>query len=153
MTVLTFRRPGTAFRISAARLGLATAITAAAGLAATGLVYLLGLLSGAVDARVVLPSLIGMGPLSLTSVWVTTLAAIAAAGILIGVLSATTRRPVMIFRIVATVLAPLSLSMPATVPGPPLGMRLTMASMHVVLWAVTVGLQATLVSRLGRGSA
>ncbi|WP_350341494.1 hypothetical protein [Candidatus Nephthysia bennettiae] len=38
----------------------------------------------------------------------------------------------------ASVLAVLSLSMPATIPGPPPGMRAVMATLHIVVWAVSV---------------
>lgn len=140
-------------QISVARLAWASAIAGLTAWPGTATVYLLGLVSGAVDEKVVLPSLVGMGSLSLASVSVTTLAAVVAAGIMLGGLSLTTRRPVTTFRISTSVLALLSLAMPATIPGPGPAMRLTMAAMHVVVWAICVGLLPTLVSQPRRGAA
>jgi hypothetical protein len=54
------------------------------------------------------------------------------------------RRPVRLFRIVAAVALMLSFVMPATVPDVPVAMRLSLALMHVVAWAVIVGLLTTL---------
>jgi hypothetical protein len=51
------------------------------------------------------------------------------------------------FRIVASALALLSLSTPASIPGPSSAMRLTMALMHVMVWAVSVGVLPTLAGR------
>jgi hypothetical protein len=128
-------------------LPAATLIAGITGVAANALLYSLAGLGGLIDESVVLPSLLGMGPLTLTSVTITTVAALVAAGILLAVLVATTRRPVRIFRIVATVLAVVSLAMPATIPGPPPAMRLTMAVFHVVAWAVSVLVLATVAER------
>lgn len=153
MTELIARGPRPVRLVLAARLASATGIAAVAAWAATATVYLLGILSGAVDEKVFLPSLVGMGPLSLASVSATTLAAVAAAGIMLAVVSVTTRRPATTFRILTSVLALLSLSMPATIPGPGPAMRLTMAAMHVVVWAICVGLLPTLVGRRRRGAA
>jgi hypothetical protein len=129
------------------RLSWATALTALIAVAGSAAVYLLVSAAGLVDKRVVLPSLIGMGPLSLATVSLTSAVAVVSAGILLGALAATTRRPLTIFRIVASVLALLSLSMPATIPGPPPAMRLTMALMHVLIWAASVGVLPMLASR------
>lgn len=121
-----------------------------ASLVAVGLTAALFFLSSAagfVDHRVDLPSVLGVGPLSLASVSATAALATFAAGVLFGVLARWTRRPVRNFRVVATALALLSLSMPATIPGPSIAMRLTMAGMHVIVWAVSVAVLTTLAAR------
>lgn len=125
-------------RISWPRFAIATGLSALLALAATELVYFAASAAGLVDRRVMLPSLVGMGPLSPGSVAVTAVAASIGAGILIAALTLTTRRPVTYFRIVATALALFSIAMPATIPGPPVGMRLAMAIMHVAEWAAII---------------
>ena len=144
MADLTVRRTGS---VDLWLLARATVVAAVVGLAANAVLYLLAVGGGLVDERVALPSLLGMGPLSLASVSLTTLAATVAAGIVLAAFFATTRRPVRIFRTVATVLALASLAMPLTIPGPPPAMRLTMGAFHIVVWSVSVGVLATLAGR------
>jgi hypothetical protein len=132
------------------RLGLATGAGILAAVAATELLYLLASAAGVVDHSIALASLLGTGPLDPVSVATTALVATVGAGLVLGGLMLGTRHPVRTFRILATVLAALSLSMPASIPGPPPGMRLAMALMHVVVWAAVVGVLASLA---GRGSA
>ena len=124
-------RPSVKGLIWAAAFAALVAAGASAGL------YSVASAAGLIDQRVVLPSVLGTGPLSLASVAITAALATLAAGVLFGALARSTRRPVRNFRIVATVLAVLSLSMPATIPGPSIAMRLTMAGMHVIVWAVS----------------
>ncbi len=143
---------GEAARVAWARLAWATPLAAIVAVAGTEGVYGVASASGLVDGGVVLPSLIGMGPLTLASASVTALVASLGASVLLGLLAATTRRPVRIFRIVASALALASLSMPATIPGPSAAMRLTMVAMHVVMWAVSVGVLATLASQRVRAA-
>ncbi len=134
-------------RVAWPRLPPATAVAALIAVVGNAALYLLASAAGLVNERVVLPSLIGMGPLSLATVALTSAVAVVGAGILLGVLAATTRRALKMFRIVASALALLSLSTPATIPGPSSAMRLTMALMHVLVWAVSVGVLPTLASR------
>lgn len=134
-------------RLTWGRLMRATAIAAAAAVVATAALYGTSLAAGLVDTGVAVPSLTGMGPLSLASVSLTALVATLGAGLLLTALAATTRRPIQIFRVVASVLALVSLSMPATVPGPQPGMRLVMAAMHVVVWLVCAGALPALAGR------
>lgn len=139
-------------RVTWGRLVGATAIAAAAAVASTATLYGTSRAAGLVDTGVVMPSLFGMAPLSLASVSLTALVAALGAGLLLAALAATTRRPIRIFRAVASVLALVSLSMPATVPGPQPGMRLVMAAMHVLVWLVCAGALPALAGR-PRGAA
>jgi len=120
------------------RLIPGSGVAAMAAVGASAAIYLIASAAGLVDRGVLLPSLAGMGPLRLASVSVTAAAATIGAAILFAVLLATTRRPIRNFRVAATTLAVLSLSMPATIQGPPRAMRLAMAAMHVATWAVSV---------------
>jgi hypothetical protein len=63
---------------------------------------------------------------------------------LIGLLS---RRPVRVFRLVATGVLVLSFVMPLTISGAPLAMILSLEAMHVVAWTAAVGLLTTLARR------
>jgi hypothetical protein len=136
--------------VSWARLARATVLAALVAIGSTVALYALASVTGLVDRHVILPSPIGMGPLSLASVAATAAMATVGAGLLLGVLAASTRRPVLYFRVVASILAAISLLMPTTIPGPPLTMRLVMGGMHVIVWAVSV---SVLARRPVRGSA
>jgi hypothetical protein len=140
-------------RTSWSRLTAATGVAAIVSVVASAAIYAGALAAGLVDTRVILPSLLGMGPLSLASVSLTALVASLAAGVVLVALAAMTRRPIRTFRVVSTVVALASLAMPATIPGPPPGMRLVMGAMHVAVWVVSVGLLATLAERWARRSA
>lgn len=126
-------------RIAWGQLSRAAALAVIAAVAGCAAVYAIASALGIVDRGVVLPSLLGMGPLSLASVSVTAAVATVATAIAFGVLAVTTRRPIRNFRVVATLLAVLSLSLPATIPGPPAAMRIAMAAMHALVWVVSVG--------------
>ena len=138
---------------SVAELVLATAFASLVAVSATAALYALTSAAGFVDQRVALPSVLGVGPLSLASVSITVALATLAAGALLAVLARWTRRPVRNFRVVATVLAVLSLSMPATIPGPSIAMRVTMAGMHVIVWAVSLTVLARLATLPVRAAA
>lgn len=129
------------------RLGLATGAGILTAVAGSELVYVVASAAGIVDHSVALQSLLGTGPLNAASVGATALVATLAAGLVLGGFMLGSRRPVRNFRILATVLAALSLLMPATIPGPPPAMRLAMALMHVVVWAVVVWVLAGLAGR------
>lgn len=131
---------------------LATGVAELARVVSSGVVFLAASAASLIDRHVILPSLIGMGPMSLASVAATAAAATVGSGALLGVLNLTTRRPIRNHRVAGTVLALLSLSMPATIPGPSPAMRLTMAAMHVAVWAASVGVLATLARWLVRAA-
>jgi hypothetical protein len=77
-----------------------------------------------------------VGPVSLASVVVTSIVVTIGAAVLLAVIALLSQRPVPRFWVVSWVLAALSLAMPATTPGPPVGMRAGLGLMHVVAWAV-----------------
>ena len=133
--------------ISVVRLTWATVFAVLMAVGASVALYFLAVAAGFLDQRVALPSLLGLGPLSVASVSATAALATLAAGVVLGVLAKSTRDPVRNFRVLATALAMLSLTLPATIPGPSVDMRLTMAGMHVIVWAVSFGILTTLATR------
>lgn len=133
--------------ISVARLAWATVFAALIAVGASVALFSLATAAGFVDQRVVLPSVLGMGPLSVASVSATAALATLAAGVVLGILARSTRQPVRNFRVLATALAVLSLALPATIPGPSVDMRVAMAGMHVIVWAVGLAVLTTLASR------
>ncbi len=108
-------------------LVLLGAFAAAVG---NALVYLAGSGLGTISPSVLLPSPMGSSALGLSLVVATSALALLAAGIVLLGIGAVSRRPMTVFRIVATVGLLLSLAMPATIPGPPLAMRLTLGLMR-----------------------
>ena len=66
------------------------------------------------------------------------------AAIVFAIIGLFARRPVRLFRIVTTVLLVLSLATPLIIPGAPVAMILSLEVMHVVAWAVIVGLLTTM---------
>jgi uncharacterized protein DUF6069 len=86
----------------------------------------------------------GESPLTVSLVAITSVIGTLGAAIIFAIIGLFARRPMRLFSIVATVVLVLSFVMPATVPGVPVAMRLSLAVMHVVAWGVSVGLLTTL---------
>ena len=136
-------------RLPTARLAGATGVGVVIAAVGSVAIYLVALAGGAIDHSVMLPSLLGMGPMGIASVAVTAVVATLAAGAVLALFVLTTRRPITYFRIAATVLALLSLAMPVTIPGPSIWMRVAMGAMHGVVWAVSVGILPAVARRGG----
>lgn len=121
----------------------------AAGTAAiaNALVYFGASRLGFISQSVLLPSPSGESPLTASLVATTSVMGTVGAAIVFALIGLFARRPVRLFRVVATVVLVLSFVMPATVPDVPLAMKLSLALMHVVAWAVSVGLLTTLARR------
>jgi hypothetical protein len=130
-------RAGRGGRLSWSRLPLAAAAAVVAVAAANALLFAAESAAGVIPGDAAVPSMLGVGPVSYASVILTSVAVTAAAAGLLAVVALLSRRPVPVFWIVSGVLAALSLAMPATVPGAPAGMRVGLAAMHVVAWAVS----------------
>jgi hypothetical protein len=129
--------------ISYGRLPGATLLAALAAALANALVYFAASGLGTISQSVLLPSPMGESPLTMSLVAITSVTGTVGAAIVFAVIGLFARRPVRLFRIVATVVLVLSFVMPATVPGVPVAMRLSLVVMHVVAWAVSVGLLTT----------
>ena len=130
--------------ISYGRLPGVTLLAALAAALANALVYFVASGLGTISQSVLLPSPMGLSPLTVGLVAITSAIGTVGAAIVFALIGLLARRPVRLFRIVATVVLVLSFVMPATVPGVPVAMRLSLVVMHVVAWAVSVGLLTTL---------
>jgi hypothetical protein len=137
-------KPAGSEGISYGRLPWVALLAALTAALANALVYFAASGLGFIPRSVLLPLASGETPLTVGPVVITSIiGAIGAAAVftLIGLFA---RRPVRLFRIVATVVLVLSFAAPATIPGAPVAMILSMEVMHVVAWAVSVGLLTTL---------
>ena len=130
--------------ISYGRLPGVALLAALAAALANALVYFAASGLGTISQSVLLPSPMGLSPLTVGLVVITSVIGAIGASIVFAIIGLLARRPVRLFRIVAAVVLVLSFVMPATVPGVPVAMRLSLAVMHVVAWGVSVGLLTTL---------
>ena len=140
-------------RISWRRLVPVALLAALLAAVANTLVYFAASGLGFIPQSVLLPSPRGEAPLTASLVATTSVMGTVGATIIFAIIGLFARRPVRLFRIVAAVALVLSFVMPATVPGVPVAMRLSLALMHVVAWAVIVGLLSTLAGRAKPASA
>ena len=102
---------------------------------------------GIVSRGVLLPSPMGLSPLTVGMVVTASVVGAIGAALVFAIIGLLARRPVRLFRIVAAVVLVLSLVPPTTIPNVPLVMRITLGVMHVVTWAVSVGLLTALARR------
>lgn len=130
-------------KIAWGRLPLVALLAAVAAAVVNALIYFIASALGVIPQSVILPAPVS-GPLSVGPVVVASIIGTIAAAIVFAVIGVSSRRPVWLFRIVATVALALSLVLPATVPGAPIGMILSLMLMHVVAWAASVGALTTL---------
>jgi hypothetical protein len=146
-----FRRTGSQQaadeRVAWTRFPLAAVAAIVAAAAGAAVLYGLESALGLIDHSVALPSPAGTGPVSFASVASTAALASFWAAVAFAVIGLVGRRPITVFRTVATVVVVLSLAMPATIPGPPVGMRFGLGLMHVLTWATNVAVLTTLARR------
>lgn len=139
--------PAAVERVDWGRLPLAAVAAAAAAAVACALLFVLESATGIIDSSVSLPSMIGVGPVSIASVTVAAAVYSVLAAVAFAVIGLIGRRPIRVFWIVSVVALLLSLALPFTVTGPPPGMRVGLALMHVATWAANVGILTTLARR------
>jgi hypothetical protein len=144
------KRPTGGERISYASLLWAAPLAAVAAALANALVYFAASGLGAISRSVLLPSPVGLTPLTAGLVMTASVIGAVGAALVFAVIGLLARRPVGLFRIVATVVLVLSFVPPATIPEVSVAMRLSLAVMHVVAWAVSAGLLTALVRREAR---
>jgi heme A synthase len=130
--------------ISYARLPGVALLAAIAAALANALVYFAASGMGTISRGLLLPSPMGVSPLTVGLVAITSVMGAIGAAIVFTIIGLFARHPVRLFRIVAAMVLVISFVMPATIPGVPVAMRLSLAVMHVVAWAVSVGLLTTL---------
>ncbi len=134
-------------RIAWGRLPWAALLAAVAAAVANVLVYFTASALGFIPQSVLIPTASGESPLMVGMVAITSVIGTVGAAIVFAIIGLFARRPVRLFRILAIVVLVLSFVAPATIPGAPVAMILSMEVMHVVAWAVTVGLLTTLARR------
>lgn len=139
--------------ISYGRLPGVTLLAALVAALANALVYFAGSGLGTISHSVLLPSPMGLSYLTTGLVVITSVIGAIGASIVFAIIGLLARRPVRLFRIIAAVALILSFVPPATVPGVPLAMRLSLAVMHVVVWVVSVGLLTALARQAKPASA
>lgn len=131
-------------RIDWGRLPWAALLAAVAATVANALVYLAASTLGFIPQSVLIPTAGGESPLTVGMVAITSVAGTVGAAIVFTIIGLFAQRPVRLFRIVSIVVLVLSFATPLTIPGAPLSMILSMEVMHVVAWAIIVGLLTTL---------
>lgn len=129
------------------RLPLAVLLSAVTAVIANSLIYFTASAMGFIPESVVIPTAGGESPLTVGIVAITSVIGAVGAAVAFAVIGLFARRPIGLFRIVAVVVLVLSFVTPLTIPGAPLAMVLSMEVMHVVAWAVIVGLLTTMVRR------
>ena len=122
-------------------MALLAALTAAV---ANALVYFAASGLGFIPQSILVPTPSGEHPLTVAPVAVSSLVGAIGAAIVFAIIGLFARRPVKLFRIVATVVLVLSFAMPLTIPGAPVAMILSLEVIHVVAWAVIVGFLTTM---------
>ena len=141
------KKPAGSEGLSYGRLPGVALLAALLAAAANALVYFAASGLGTIPQSVLLPSPTGLSPLTVGSVVIASGFGAIGAAVVFAVIGLFARRPVRLFRIIAVGALVLSLVPPATVPSVPLAMRLSLEVMHVVAWAVSVGLLTALVRR------
>jgi hypothetical protein len=133
--------------ISYTRLFWAALLAVLLAAVTNALVYFAASGLGIVSRGVLLPSPMGLSPLTVGMVVTASVVGTIGGALVFAIIGLLARRPVRLFRIVAAVVLVLSLVPPTTIPGVPLVMRITLGVMHVVTWAVSVGLLTALARR------
>lgn len=129
------------------RLPGVTLLAAVLAAVANAIVYFAASGLGAIPRDVLLPMASGEAPLTVGPVAITSVVGAIGAAIAFAIIGLFARRPVRLFRVVSVVALILSFAMPFTVPGVPMAMIVSLEVMHVVAWAVIVGLLTTLARR------
>ncbi len=131
-------------RVAWGRLVPAGLLAAVAVAVANALVYFAASGLGFITQGFVIRMTSGEMPFTVGLVAITSVVGAVGAAVAFGVIGLFARRPVRLFRIVAAVALVLSFAMPLTIPGASVAMVLSLEVMHVVAWAVIVGLLTTL---------
>ena len=118
-------------------VGVLAAVVAAV---ANALVYFAASGFGFIPQGFLISMTSGEMPFTVGLVAITSVVGAVGAAVVFAVIGLFARRPVRLFRIVAAVALVLSFAMPLTIPGASVAMVLSLEVMHVVAWAVIVGL-------------
>lgn len=133
----------TAGGIAWRRLPLAALVAAATASIANILVYYAASGLGFISRDVLVPAAGGDSPITAGMVVASSVVGAVAAAVVFAGIGLFSRRPVRVFRIVSVAALVASLAMPLTLAAP-MPMTLALEAMHIVAWAVIVGLLTTL---------
>ena len=137
-------KPASKDRVAYGKLPWVALLAALAAAVANALVYFAASGLGFIPQSILVPTPSGEHPLTVAPVAVSSLVGAIGAAIVFAIIGLFARRPVRLFRIIATVVLVLSFAMPLTIPGAPAVMILSLEVMHVAAWAVIVGLLTTM---------
>ena len=135
------------------RLVLAGSLAAFVAAVANALVYFAALGLGLVPQGFLIRMTSGETLLTVSVVAITSVVGAVGATVVFAVIGLLARRPLRLFRIVSTVVLVLSFAMPLTIPGASGATILSLEAMHVVAWAVIVGILTTVARRAKPASA
>lgn len=134
-------------RVSWRRLPVVALLAAVAAAVTNVLVFLAASGLGFIPPDVLISTSNGESPLTVGMVLGASVAGAVGAAVVFAVIGSFARRPVRLFRRVAVVALVLSFVTPLTIPVAPVAMVLSLEAMHVVAWAVIVGLLTKLARR------
>ncbi len=137
-------KPAGKERIAYGKLPWVALLAALTAAVANALVYFAASGLGFIPQSVLVPTPSGEHPLTVAPVVVSSAVGAVGAAVVFAIIGLFVRRPVRLFRIVATVVLVLSFASPLTIPDAPVVMILSLEVMHVVAWAVIVGLLTTM---------
>lgn len=129
------------------RLPIVAPLAATVAAMSNALVYYAASGLGFIPQDVLVASPGGEAPLTAGPVVISSAAGAVGAAIVFALAGLFSRRPVRTFRIAAAVALVISFVTPFTISGAPVAMVLSLETMHVVAWAVIVGLLTTLARR------
>lgn len=125
-------------------------LAAVAAAVANTLVYFAASGLGFISRDVLVSTSGGESPITAGMVFGASVAGAIGATIVFVVIGLLARRPFRLFQWTSVVVLVISLIPPLTIPSAPVAMILTLEVMHVVAWAVIVGLLSTLARQKGR---
>lgn len=131
-------------KVAYGRLLWLAPVAALAAAGANGLVYFVASALGFISQDLLISTPGGEAPLTIAPVVISSIVGALGAAAVFAIIGLFARRPVRLFRIIAAVVLVLSFATPLTIPDAPVSMILSLEVMHVVAWAVIVGLLTTL---------
>ena len=131
-------------------VALLAAITAAV---VNVLIYFAASGLGTIPRSILIPTPTGEHPLTVAPVAVSSVVGAIGAAIVLAIIGLFAPRPIRLFRVVAIIVLVLSFAMPLTIPGAPVAMILSLEVMHVVGWALIVGILTTMARQAKAASA
>jgi hypothetical protein len=146
-------KPAGKERIAYGKLPWVALLAALTAAVANALVYFAASGLGFILQSVLVPTPSREHSLTVAPVVVSSVVGAIGGAVVFAIIGLFARRPVRLFRIVATVVLVLSFATPLTIPGAPVAMILSLEVMHVVAWAVTVGLLTTMARQAKAASA